>query len=247
MIERDQESRQKKAKSKAKNGISELYEISSTYRVFSRTACNFVFPAEQPRPLPDKKYGKNPEDDEEDELLSEEIVDIVPKSVRKEADDYMEDIDDEEEDVEEKTKQYMERIDAALDFLKYDPEHPRSEEFVTAEGLEIYSPKFARILENIVDPEHVGLHLLYSQFRTIEGIGIMRLVLIAAGFAEFRIRKDGIHWTMTFNEEDLDKPLFVLYTGTETTEESTNLLVILQVIVCIEMAWSSLPWKKFSM
>ena len=36
-------------------------------------------------------------------------------------------------------------------------------------GLAIYSPKFLHILENIVDPEHVGLHLIYSQFRTIEG------------------------------------------------------------------------------
>jgi hypothetical protein len=227
MIERDQETKQKKRKARANNGVSELYEISSTYRVFSRTACNFVFPAEQPRPLPDQKYGKKTEGEKEDEPLSEEVVDIVPKSVRKTADDYMEDEEDADvDDGEEKNKHYQERIDAALDFLKYDPDHPRPEEFVTLEGLETYGPKFARILENIVDPKHVGLHLLYSQFRTIEGIGIMRLVLMAAGFAEFKLQRNGIEWNMVFSEEDLDKPLFVLYTGTETTEEKEVVLKI---------------------
>ena len=39
--------------------------------------------------------------------------------------------------------------------------------------------------ENIVDPTHKGLHLVYSQFRTLEGIGIFKLVLLANGFVEF--------------------------------------------------------------
>ena len=33
------------------------------------------------------------------------------------------------------------------------------------------------ILEKLMNPEYDGLHLLYSQFRTLEGIGIFSMVL----------------------------------------------------------------------
>ena len=33
------------------------------------------------------------------------------------------------------------------------------------------------MLENIEDPKNSGLHLIYSQFRTLEGIGVFKLVL----------------------------------------------------------------------
>ena len=38
--------------------------------------------------------------------------------------------------------------------------------------------------------ENKGLHLIYSQFRTLEGIGIFQLVLEANGFAQFKIAKN---------------------------------------------------------
>lgn len=53
----------------------------------------------------------------------------------------------------------------------------------------------------------------------MEGIGIMRLILLANGFAEFKIRKTGDSWEIVDYEKDLGKPRFALYTGTETTEE----------------------------
>ena len=76
-----------------------------------------------------------------------------------------------------------------------------------------------KILENIMDPANEGLHLLYSHFRTMEGIGILRLVFLANGMAEFKIKRDGNKWILDIKEEDIDKPTFVLYTGTETPEE----------------------------
>jgi hypothetical protein len=45
------------------------------------------------------------------------------------------------------------------------------------------------MLENIQDPEYQGLHLVYSQFRTAEGIGLFTLVLNKNGFARFKIKK----------------------------------------------------------
>jgi hypothetical protein len=82
-----------------------------------------------------------------------------------------------------------------------------------------YSPKFAKILANIKDENNVGLNLLYSNFRTIEGVGILKLVLEENGFAEFKLRKKGSSWEIEENELDVNKPKFVLYTGTESTEE----------------------------
>ena len=76
----------------------------------------------------------------------------------------------EEVDVEEKIKE-------AYDFLRYNADTRRSKEYLTEEGLKIYSPKFRAILNNITDPDHKGLHLVYSQWRTLEGIGLFKMVL----------------------------------------------------------------------
>ena len=62
-------------------------------------------------------------------------------------------------------------------------------------------------------------HLIYSQFRTIEGIGVIRLVLLHNGFAEFKLMNTGGVWNIVNNPDDEGKPRFVLYTGTESVEE----------------------------
>lgn len=110
---------------------------------------------------------------------------------------------------------YEKRIEGTLYYLK---EH--ADEILSPRGLETYSPKYLHMLENIDDPEHVGLHLVYSQFRTLEGIGIFKLVLEQNGFAQFKIKKNtsGI-WELDIDEDDRGKPTFALYTGTESAEE----------------------------
>ena len=112
-------------------------------------------------------------------------------------------------------KDYEER---QRSFLKYIKEH--ANEFLTPEALQRHSPKYLTILENLLDPEYEGLHLVYSQFRTLEGLGIFSLVLEQNGFAEFKLKKNtaGI-WDIDIKFEDLGKPTFALYTGTETAEE----------------------------
>ena len=75
------------------------------------------------------------------------------------------------------------------------------------------------LLERVSDEENVGKHLIYSQFRTLEGIGIISLILESNGFARFKIKKnDGNEWSIDISEEDIGKPTFVLYTGTESPE-----------------------------
>ena len=227
---RKEERDKDKKKKKKKNAIQEAIETTaaSSYRIFSRSACNFAFPAEHPRPLPDKAD------------FNENDLNAVTKAMRTRADDYIEDdegIDEEAEEksadsdqdnesIDEPTRDYMQRIEDTLEQLRYDPLHPKTEEYLTEEGLEIYSPKFLRILENIQDEENEGLHMLYSQFRTVEGIGLFQLVLEAAGFAEFKIKKVGDTWAIDILPENMEKPKYVLYTGTETKEEKEVLLNI---------------------
>ncbi len=111
--------------------------------------------------------------------------------------------------------EYKEAIRQAVRYLQL-----HSQEFLTPEGLKIYSPKFLAMLENIEEPDHQGLHLIYSQFRSMEGIGIFSLVLEANGFAKFKIKRTGTDgWELNMSEEDMGKPCYALYTGTEDAEE----------------------------
>ena len=226
----------KTEKIKKQPSPSEDYkESNSTYRIFSRLYCNFVLPG---RPLPERKRksdkkeeGKEDEEDEEgneeekDDGNEEEKDDGKLVTLLKEAkkEEGKQDVNDTEEGEIEGDQvldkiggiNYKERLDNAVRDVK---EH--SNEYLTPESLITYSPKFLTMLENIQDPEYLGLHLVYSQFRTMEGIGLFSLVLEKNGFARFKIKKNvsGI-WEIDIPEQDKGKPTYALYTGTETTEE----------------------------
>ena len=235
-----------KSKRKVSSKADDVFkEPSSTYRIFSRLFCNFVMPN---RPTPkairieqiaegwqkpvNYKDGKivEEEDEEEDEEGKEgrntkgkkNTMETLLKEARKIEEN--QDMNNEHEGEIEGDevldelggKDYKTLIENAIKHLE---EH--SNDFLTPEALETYSPKFLHILENIQDPEHVGLHLVYSQFRTLEGVGILSLVLKKNGFAQFKIKKNiGTNeWKIDIPEADRGKPTFALYSGTETAEE----------------------------
>ena len=218
----------KSEKKKPKQTVGEVYEdSSSTYRIFSRLFCNFVMPD---RPIPLKKSLKGKEEESGAEKKEEEseaegnMSELFKLARREEAKQDV--VDDQEGEVEGDQIlemiggiDYKERLDRAL---KYIEDH--SNDYLTPEALLIYSPKFLNMLENIDDPEYQGLHLVYSQFRTMEGIGIFSLVLNKNGFARFKIKKSssGV-WTIDIDEADRGKPTYALYTGTETSEEKEML------------------------
>jgi hypothetical protein len=199
---RKEERKVEKESRKPKKGGDDVYkEPVSTYRIFSRLYCNFVM---NERPTPSGKEIGNILDDAK---YVEDNIDVDdPIEGEIEGDKVLEVLDN---------KDYVERIN---DVIKYMTEH--STEYFAPEALETYSPKFLSILENIRDPEHVGLHLVYSQFRTLEGIGLFSLVLNKNGFARFRIKKNSAgSWEMDIPDHDQGKPMYALYTGTEDSEE----------------------------
>ena len=206
---RKQEHEHEKTKKKLarKKKEDNLFDVSSTYRIFSRAVCNFAFPPSIDRPIPNLT---------ETAEVDEAILDATDPVVQEE---YGEEVDDKPFETNKDEENYTKRIQNALESLNQNKENSEEKEYISKETLPLYSPKFAKILENIQNSDNEGLHLLYSHFRTLEGIGILRLILLANGFAEFKLKKEGNSFELDEKEEDRGKPKFVLYTGTETPEE----------------------------
>jgi hypothetical protein len=228
-IRKEEADREKQNKKQMRNRKpvpegEDIYNISSTYRIFSRAACNFAFPPDIERPLPNPRTTL---DDEQDQEVNELDFDAVPKELRQDVDIYS--VGEDQEDVDsvaladagasEDMTKYEKRIERALQDLNKKVENTNDYKYLSKDALPMYSPKFAKVLENLTNPENDGLHLIYSHFRTIEGIGILRLILMANGFAEFKLQKTGETWDIVESIEDEGKPRFVLYTGTETADE----------------------------
>ena len=226
--ERKEEKRNAKKKLQAKEGI--YAETTSTYRIFSRAFCNFVFPNKLVkdksgkehlliRPMP--KIETNLEDNTKvvvDSKTDEDILDATSVSDKLDNIDGLysqEDIDNIEQLQREQTdSSYKGRIEKALNLLKL-----HGDEFLSVSGLKDYAPKFLKLLQTLKDKKHIGLHLIYSQFRTIEGIGIITLILKQNGFSQFKITNKKGPWQLDMTDDDMSKPSFALYTGTETVEE----------------------------
>ena len=210
--------REVESQPKMKSDTADLFdEKASTYRIFSRLFCNFVMPE---RPIPEKKEKKEDGKEKEDSVIA-----LALKEGKKI--ESKQDVEDDREGEIEGDEvldtiggiTYKEQLERANKNIE---EH--SNDFLTPEALQTYSPKFLHILENIQDPEHQGLHLVYSQFRTSEGIGIFSLVLNKNGFARFNIKKNNLNvWEIDIPEVDEGKPTYALYTGTETSEEKEML------------------------
>lgn len=226
-------------KPRRQHGLKDDYEPSSTHRIFSRLVCNFAIPD---RPTPKKDLNTETKEegfiryfinsvrlekgikievgDEKYQVLADYAKGMysamrsieTAKDVNNEAEGEVEgdQILDEIGGTD-----YKERLQNAINNIEN-----HANDFLTPEALQTYSPKFLHILENIKDPEYIGLHLVYSQFRTAEGIGLLSLVLNKNGFARFKIKQDATgNWKINIPDEDLGKPTYALYTGTETAEE----------------------------
>uniref|UniRef100_A0A6C0EGR5 Helicase ATP-binding domain-containing protein n=1 Tax=viral metagenome TaxID=1070528 RepID=A0A6C0EGR5_9ZZZZ len=237
---------EKTAKSKKKGSgdggvdMNELYNQGganaksvSTYRIFSRFICNFVVPVPGGRPKP-KMFSKTSEEDDN------KVGEIVVKEVQVEdaVDADMGVVEGEEGVIEGDDilnavgdNDYKRRLSESLRELR-----TRASEFLTPEALKSYSPKYLAILENIIKPEHLGLHLVYSQFRSYEGIEVFSMVLEQNGFARFKIKKNSASgWVLDINEDDWGKPMYALYTGTEDKMEREIIRKI------YNGAWNEIP------
>jgi len=110
------------------------------------------------------------------------------------------------------------------EILKKLKENPKK--YLSEEGLKVYSPKMLKMLTDM--KESIGEfknQLVYSQHKTLEGLGIFGAILEANGFQQYKlIKKQGI-W-----EEDptmkAGVPAYGLYTGEQSEEERSLYLQI---------------------
>ena len=182
---------------------------TSSYKIFSRAACNFVFPESLQRPYLLKTGSKNSMTEDDLEVLSNDEKLNMNDGTYDTTDILKETTDQKIKNAKQK---YAKKIqDVLLEFKNNPHNYFQSNlkplykhEHFTEMGkkistdttinpknkLEYYSPKYLSILEKLMNPEYDGLHLLYSQFRTLEGIGIFKIVLDYYGYTELKITKD---------------------------------------------------------
>ena len=195
-VERAEERKKENRKGKQApvvNAANTQTDSSSTFKIYSRLLCNFATPAGFERPKPPAK--------ERDVV---ELPDDVDEVLEQEANEANEGVAPED---------YKQALRRFIDDITRDGTH------ITGEGLAVNSPKLMTAMHNIQNPENDGLHLVYSQFRTYEGIEIFSRILSANGFARFKIKSVNRRWSIDIAPEDMDKPKYALYTGTEDSEE----------------------------
>jgi hypothetical protein len=188
---------------------------------------NYVFEIDKPKKKSKKekvqKGGIGEDDDDVEDIYNAFVENNLEEKIKipEYEDENIQEREPEELEADEilevvGSNTYKNAINNAMDFLKLNPE-----QVFTDDKLAIYSPKFLELYENIIDEEYKGLHLLYSQFRSMEGIGIFTLLLEYRGFSRFKIKrttgKNG--WELDMTNDDLSKPCYALYTGTEDAEE----------------------------
>jgi hypothetical protein len=233
-INQEDNSKKQQKKSTADQN-KEMFKIASSYRVFSRACCNFAFPSDLSRPMPPKKVSGLGEDANEPNTeanatggkdKAKEPKAKEPKAKEKarpifNAEEFDNMIESNEDDVPDDgiakiiSDEYAKQQAYALDML-----YKNRDLYLVRDKIAALSPKFLRILDNLENANNTGLHLVYSAFRTLEGIGILRLVLLANGFEEFKLKRTSDGWDLLdVDYEMTDMPRFVLYTGTESPDE----------------------------
>lgn len=219
--------------SEKKNKKADIFkEPSSTYKLFSRLCCLFALPDEIGRPKPRKSIEDLQAVEENDNKTKEIPIDSVIVNPTTKLKEYVSEPNIElpdEIDVDyilNKDKQYAEDIKETLHLLK-----ENSRTYLSLDALNIYSPKMNRIITNLNNPEHIGLHLVYSQFRTLEGLGIFKLALNQNGFAEFTINKNKTTklWEINIHPDDIDKPKYISYTGSVDSTDKERKEILLNI------------------
>lgn len=88
--------------------------------------------------------------------------------------------------------------------------------YLSEKGLETFSPKMLRILKNIKKSKDKN-QFVYSQYRSLEGLGVLAAVLEHAGWQKYKLSHAANQWV---EDPDMDdRPAYTFYTGEEKEEE----------------------------
>jgi superfamily II DNA or RNA helicase len=211
----------KKSQGSTKKSMAKQSMTSPNYyRSLSRAVCNFHFPDTIKRPKPGKiGFMEKEMSVEEDE---QSYADAVLKSI----DDQLSAPQKENSKSTKKTekkhdtkKTYDIKIKKALKSLA-DGAFLNSDEILST-----LSPKFMEVYNKVNHSE--GTSMLYSQFRTVEGLGIFKLVLESRGFAKLDLIKDvNGQWVLNIAPQDINKPKYVEFAAATGKDTERNKLIL---------------------
>ena len=179
---------------------SDIFKTNSSYRAYSRMACNFVFPEEIPRPFPKEIKAR---------LLRNEI-DVA------EEDDELGSQAEDEKPSQQVTKLYEQEVKNALAKLQ-----EKGDQYLQGDGLYKCSPKMFQFLKDITNNGDVK-SLVYSQFRTVEGIQLLKMILEQNGWKQLDVKQTKSGWVIRDAEEVLDPKYnhkrFIVFGDKEKTD-----------------------------
>lgn len=198
------------SKTKSNDSDNPFANSGQVYRFYSRAICNFVFPEEIKRPFPSKTSIAS---STELDILEDDAKEVL--SALKESSVKSSSKSGQEKD------EYVRELNKALEALSENMYDKSS--YLNENNISKYSPKFKAIWDKIKMLN--GNALVYSQFRKVEGLGILGLVMKANGYAEFKVKKNSSgEWDIDIPKEDYNKPKFAMFTG--NNDESKILLKI---------------------
>lgn len=210
------EERKKESNMKFQNKNKNNDEFSNSgqvYRFYSRANCNFVFPEAIKRPFPSTLKQLKKEIDVLD--IDDSDVKSVMSSPASSAASVATGTSSSSSSSVSASKQldYGYQLKEALSKVYNGP-------YLNKKELAQYSPKFKLILDKVDKAR--GKCLIYSQFRTVEGLGLLGLSFKKIGYAEIKLKKINGEYDFDIHPDDINKPKYMMFTG---SNEETQILL----------------------
>ena len=197
-VEQDSERRSKVSLAMATGRKMDSVKKGGLFRIFSREFSNFVFPYEIERPY--LKHASIRKPGQKKNNKNKTKITNVLKEADVVANEMMEDKLKLNERYQSRLKEALDKLEAgASTYLR-----------PGKDGLDKYSPKMKESLERL--SKSPGKVLVYSNFRTLEGIEIFSKVLDQNGFSRFRGNSKG------------GKNKYALFTGSEDHKDRVKTL-----------------------
>lgn len=194
--------------------------VGQVYRFYSRAVCNFVFPKEIERVFPSslKLLKRELVVEEDEEVQDDDDQDGVVHNNGNESASNENAVDERHLDNKTKAQKYAVKLADCMSRLK-------TSDALLLENVAQYSPKYKAIHDRITGPS-TGKIMVYSQFRTVEGLGVFGMFLERNGWQEMKVVKNiKGEWDLNVETDDqYMKPMFVQFTG--SNEESRILMRI---------------------
>jgi hypothetical protein len=192
---------------------------SDTYKMFTRLICNYaVNDRPYPNPLGERKRTKIGQTDDD------VIVDSIFR--RKRDRDDLSDSNEETTELDELMEDIGGPIYKGLLEKKVKDMKSNPGSYFSMESLESHSPKFRAAIENINSGDNIGLNLVYSQFRSFEGLTLFSLALDFNGFCPFKLQYINAKWVVDpdcLSSDNIRKPKYGMY-GDDGNKEKRDVL-----------------------